>query len=69
MMAGGGAPAAVGDDGSGALHDRPQSGSVIGDQHVAGLHARISLASRITRACRADALPDAAPGGEHPEVP
>src|SRR5262249_13710821 len=62
-----GAAAAVGDDGRGALHDRlPVGAGHVGDQHVAGLHAR-HLARILDDARRpgADALADAAPGGEH----
>ena len=55
-----GAAAAVGDDGRGALHDRlPVRIGHVGDQHVAGLHARhLGGVAHHARGAGADALAD-----------
>ena len=62
-----GAPAAVGDDGAGALHHRlPVRVGHVGHQHVAGLHL-VHLADVVHQAHRAgaDLLADGAAFGQH----
>ena len=62
-----GAPAAVGDDGRGALHHRlPVRVGHVGDQHVAGLHL-VHLADAVDQPHRAgaDLLADRAALGQH----
>ena len=65
-----GAPAAVGDDGGGALHHRlPVRVGHVGDQHVAGLHV-VHLGQRAHHAhpAGADLLADGAALGQHGAV-
>ena len=61
-----GAPAAVGDDGAGALHHRlPVGVGHVGDQHVAALHAfHLGRAAHQTRGAGADLLADGAALGQ-----
>jgi hypothetical protein len=65
------APAAVGDDGTGALHDRlPVGIGHIGDQHIAGLHlVHFGQAVHPPHRPGTNLLPDRPPLGQHGAAP
>ena len=62
-----GAPAPVGDDGRGTLHDRfPVGVGHVGDENIAGLHAaHLGRIAHQAHAAGADLLADGTAGGQH----